>query len=63
MVAEMSKQEAQGKHAEAVFCGFLAFMMVMAISTIFLFGATATTLVASGCGSVGLFSLVWRAIH
>lgn len=49
--------------AEGIFNGFLAFMMVMAISTIFLFGVKFDTIVASLCGSVELFGVVWRAIH
>ena len=46
--------------AEGVFGAFLAFMMVMAISTIFLFGRTTTTTLSSISGGIGLCGLIWH---
>lgn len=48
----------QGDVAEAIFGGFLGFMMVLAISTIFLFGLTTTTAISSGAGAIGLTGLL-----
>jgi len=48
----------KGDKAEALFGGFIAFMMVMAISTVFLYGFTNSTAIASSFGGIGLIALV-----
>jgi len=50
----MSKLEIQGRMAEGLFAGFMAFMLVMAISTPFVVGLSIRTIVAAGCGVIGL---------
>jgi len=57
-VAEDMGKYRKGDKAEALFGGFLAFMMVMAISTVFLYGFTSSTAVASSFGGIGLVALV-----
>ena len=48
----------EGDVAEGLFGGFLAFMMVMAISTIFIYGFSMRTAVASSSGVIGLAGLI-----